>query len=305
MRRRQFLPTAVCAALLSRVAAAAPFVMAEIAPGIHVRHGVHEEATAANQDGIANIGFVVGEKSVAIIDPGGSRDDGQALRSHVRAVTDLPISHVVLTHFHPDHVFGCVAFEADKPHFVAHARALALLVTRGEFYRNSLADILGLEAAGDYEKPAMLVTDRATIDLGGRSLSLQAHRTAHTDNDLTILDDRTATLWTGDLLFIDRVPAIDGSILGWRAVIDTLRQMPVKLAVPGHGPVSVAWPAGLDDESRYLDLLTREIRAVIARGGSIEEAVGTVGLSERSRWLLFDDYNGRNVTTAFKELEWE
>jgi hypothetical protein len=62
MKRRQLVPMAVCAAMLSRVADAASFVMAEVAPGIHVRHGVHEEATVANQDGIANIGFVVGEK---------------------------------------------------------------------------------------------------------------------------------------------------------------------------------------------------------------------------------------------------
>lgn len=305
MRRRQLVPMAVCAAVMSRVADADPFVMAEVAPGIYVRHGVHEEATVANQDGIANIGFVVGARSVAVIDPGGSRDDGMALRAHVRAMTDLPISHVVLTHFHPDHVFGCVAFAEDKPHFVAHARALPLLVTRGEFYRNGLADILGIEAAGDYEKPDLLVADRGSLDLGERTLTLQAHRTAHTDNDLTIVDERTGTLWTGDLLFVDRVPAIDGSIVGWLAEIETLRGMPVQRAVPGHGPVSVSWPGGLDDQSRYLALLAREIRAVIARGGTIEDAIATVGQSERGRWLLFDEYNGRNVTSAFKELEWE
>ena len=304
MRRRQLVPMAVCAAVVSR-GAAASFVMAEVAPGIYVRHGVHEEATVGNQDGIANIGFVVGETSVAVIDPGGSRDDGLALRAHVWAVTALPISHVVLTHFHPDHVFGCVAFAEDRPHFVAHARALPMLVTRGEFYRNSLADVLGIEAAGDYEKPDVLVADRASIDLGGRMLTLTAHRTAHTDNDLTILDETTGTLWAGDLVFVDRVPAIDGSIVGWLEVIETLRALPVKRAVPGHGPVSVGWPGGLDDQTRYLTLIAREIRAVIARGGAIEDAIATVGQSERGRWLLFDEYNGRNVTTAFKELEWE
>ncbi|MBC7801202.1 MAG: hypothetical protein H7Z10_11315 [Gemmatimonadaceae bacterium] len=51
--------------------------------------------------------------------------------------------------------------------------------------------------------------------------------------------------------------------------------------------------------------LTREIRAIVAQGGDIDRAVATAGLDERGRWLLFDDYNGRNVTGAFKELEWE
>ena len=240
-----------------------------------------------------------------MIDPGGSRADGEALRAHIRAATDCPISHVIMTHMHPDHVFGCVAFEQDHPHFVAHARMLPMLVSRGEFYRNRLADLLGIEEAGDYAKPDILVQDTAQIDLGGRNLELRAHRTAHTDNDLTILDRNTATLWTGDLLFVDRVPSLDGSIVGWLAVIPTLRALPARRAVPGHGPASVAWPGALAPEERYLSLIARDVRAIIARGGSIEEAVATVGGAERDNWKLFDDYNGRNVTAAFKELEWE
>ena len=281
------------------------FTMTKIAPGIFVRNGVHQDATTENQDEIANIGFVIGRHSVAVIDPGGSLADGVSLRAQVQAVTSLPVSHVIMTHFHPDHVFGCAAFADDNPHFVGHARMAPMLVSRGEFYRNALADILGIEAAGDYAKPDMLVQDAAEIDLGGRILKLQAYRTAHTDNDLSILDVSTATLWTGDLLFVDRVPALDGSVVGWLAVIETLRRTGASQAVPGHGPVSVTWPDALAGEEHYLALITREIRAIIARGGGIEEAVDTVGRSERDKWLLFDDYNGRNVTAAFKELEWE
>jgi quinoprotein relay system zinc metallohydrolase 2 len=306
VRRRQVLQLAAGAALTPRLGFAAPaFNMTEVAPGIHVRQGVHEDATPENQDEIANIGFIVGDRSVAVIDPGGSRPDGEGLRAHLRAVTDRPISHVIMTHMHPDHVFGCVAFEQDHPHFVAHARMLPMLVSRGEFYRNRLADILGVEAAGDYAKPDILVQDTEQIDLGGRNLVLQAHRTAHTDNDLTILDQTTRTLWTGDLLFVDRVPSLDGSIIGWLAVIQTLRALPAQRAVPGHGPVSVLWPDALALEEAYLSLIARDVRAIIARGGNIEDAVATVGASERDNWKLFDDYNGRNVTAAFKELEWE
>lgn len=306
MNRRRLLQLASAAMVLPAIGEAARvFSTSEIAPGIFVRQGAHEDATAENQDEIANIGFVVGQHSVAVIDPGGSLADGMSLRAHVHAATALPISHVIMTHFHPDHVFGCVAFADDKPHFVSHARMLPMLVSRGEFYRNALADILGIEAAGDYAKPDLLVQASAEIDLGGRVLKLQAHRTAHTDNDLSILDEATATLWTGDLLFVDRVPALDGSIVGWLAVIESLRRTRANRAVPGHGPVSVAWPDALSGEEHYLALIAREVRAIIARGGSIEEAVDTVGRSERDKWLLFDDYNGRNVTTAFKELEWE
>ena len=310
MRRRDALLLAAIAALrpspgLSAPVSAAPFTMAEVAPGIFVRHGVHEEATPGNQDGIANIGFIVGADAVAVMDPGGSRADGERLRVSIQAQTKLPIRYVVMTHLHPDHVFGAVAFADDHPVFVGHARMAAMLVQRGEFYRNGLADALGIEEAGDYAKPDLLVSDTAALDLGGRSLRLRAHPTAHTDNDLSILDEATGTLWMGDLLFLDRVPALDGSILGWLAQTEALRSSPATRAVPGHGPVVVPWPGAAAAQERYLGGIVRDVRAIIARGGEIEDAVATAGQAERGRWALFDDYNGRNVTAAFKELEWE
>ncbi len=316
MNRRDALLLATFAALrparvLSAPVPVLPFTITQVAPGIYVRQGVHEEATVANQDGIANIGFIVGSAAVAVMDPGGSRADGERLRASIRNQTNLPIRYVVMTHLHPDHVFGAGAFAADKPVFVGHARMEGMLVQRGEFYRNSLADLLGIEEAGDYAKPNLFVTDDTMLDLGGRSLRLHAHPTAHTDNDLSILDEATGTLWLGDLLFVDRVPALDGSILGWLAQTAALRT-PAALrasgaarAVPGHGPAAVPWPDAAMAQERYLGGIVRDIRAIIARGGDIEQAVATVGLAERDRWLLFDDYNGRNVTGAFKELEWE
>lgn len=310
MRRRDALLLATLAALrparaIAAPVAAAPFTTVEVAPGLHVRQGVHEEATVENQDGIANIGFVIGSASVAVLDPGGSRADGERLRASIRERTDLPIGYVVLTHMHPDHVFGAIAFAADKPAFVGHARMAGMLVQRGEFYRNNLADVLGIEEAGDYAKPDLLVEGTVTLDLGARNLRVQAHPTAHTDNDLSVLDEATGTLWLGDLLFVDRVPALDGSILGWLAQTKALRSTPATRAVPGHGPVAVPWPAAALPQERYLGGLVRDIRAIISHGGDIEQAVATVGLVERDNWVLFDDYNGRNVTSAFKELEWE
>ncbi len=306
MKRRRLLLTAAAATAVPAPGRAMPaFSTVEVAPGIHVRQGVHEEATQANQDGIANIGFVVGDAAVAVIDPGGSRFDGEALRTRIRQVTGLPIRYVVMTHLHPDHVFGAVAFAADRPAFVAHARMAAMLEQRGGYYRTHLVEALGAAWAGDIVAPTMPVADVAELDLGGRTLRLRAHATAHTDNDLSVFDAMTGTLWAGDLLFVDRVPALDGSVVGWMAELRRLRELPARRAVPGHGPAMVAWPHAAADEDRYLSTLVREIRAILARGGEIETAVETVGRSERDHWVLFDAYHGRNVTTAFQELEWE
>src|SRR5258708_13251576 len=80
---------------------------------------------------------------------------------------------------------------------------------------------------------------------------LRAHGPAHTDNDLTILDDKTRTLWLSDLLFVDRIPVVDGSLVGWLAEIDHLTAIAADRAVPGHGPTGVPCPAAAEPEPRY------------------------------------------------------
>jgi glyoxylase-like metal-dependent hydrolase (beta-lactamase superfamily II) len=179
------------------------------------------------------------------------------------------------------------------------------LALRAEFYRKRLEDTLGKERAGGAVAPTMLVQDRAEIDLGGRVLTLTAHGTAHTDCDLSVIDRNSGTLLPADLLFVDRIPSLDGSLRGWLKELAALKSAPAQRAVPGHGPTSVKWASGASDLERYLGVLLRETKEAIAKGTDLAAAVSTVAQGERSRWKLFDDYNGHNVTQAFKELEWE
>lgn len=285
--------------------AAGPMATEEVAPGIHVRRAPHEDATAENRDAIANIGFVVGGEAVLVADPGGSLADGRALRDAIRRVTALPIRYVAMTHAHPDHVFGAGAFVEDGPAFVGHAALPAALAARGDYYRERLEEILGPGNAGPVVMPTMTVERAAVLDLGGREVALTAHGPAHTDHDLSLLDRRTGTLFAGDLVFAGRVPSLDGSLRGWIAELEALTALPVARAVPGHGPAVVDWPDGAADLERYLGILLAETRRAIADGLGIEAAVETVAASERDRWALFDAYNGRNVTRAYTELEWE
>ena len=305
--RRQAIVGAMCACCLPlrRARAASSATLREIAPGIHVRRGVDEEATPANADAIANAGFIIGAQSVLAFDPGGSLADGTALRAAIRSLTSLPIRHVVMSHAHPDHIFGAGAFLVDKPAFVGHARLAAALATRGDYYRDRLEAVLGAGAAGPAVKPTVEVTGTLQLDLGGRTVRLTAQPRAHTDNDLTLLDRASGTLFCGDLLFVGRVPALDGSILGWLQVLETLKASGATQAVPGHGPERVDWPAGAADLERYLRTLVLEMRVAVRDNIGIEAAVERVGAGERGRWTLFDDYHGRNVTQAYKELEWE
>jgi quinoprotein relay system zinc metallohydrolase 2 len=263
------------------------------------------EATPANLDGIANTGFIVGNNAVAIIDPGGSLADGRRLRAAVRAHTPLPIRYVIMTHDHPDHVFGGGAFTGDHPVFVGHWRLEAGMAARRDYDHKRLEAVLGEAAVGEPVAPTLTVRDRASLDLGGRVVELTAWPPAHTGDDLTVLDRTTQTLWAGDLLFVGRIPALDGSLTGWLAALDRLTGIAANRAVPGHGPASVPWPAGAADERRYLTVLAHDVRGAIAKGQEIAPTVAEAAASERGKWALFDEYNGRNATEAYRELQWE
>lgn len=312
LARRELLAGGLCFCCLQALRPAraqgmlpAPVATEEVAPGIHIRRGLHEEASAGNRDAIANVGFIVGRDAVMVTDPGGSLADGESLRAAIRAVTDLPVTHVAMSHAHPDHVFGAGAFAADEPVFIGHEKLPAALARNGQYYQQRLEEILGPGQAGPVVMPTETVANQAEIDLGDRLVRLAAHGLAHTDNDLSVLDVTTGTLLAGDLLFVERVPSLDGSLKGWLAELELLKSLPATRAVPGHGPASVAWPAASSDLERYLNVLLTETRGAIADNIGIEQAAETVGLAERGNWALFDDYHGRNVTKAYKELEWE
>jgi quinoprotein relay system zinc metallohydrolase 2 len=280
--------------------------LTEIAPGVFVHIGVIALMTRENEGAIANVGFVVGQDAVAVIDTGGSVREGRQLLAAIRARTDRPIRYVINTHGHPDHVFGNAAFSGTGAAFVGHRNLPQALNTRGPFYLDNFRKIMGNDLIDEVHiiPPTLLVENTLTLDLGARALVLEAWPAAHSDSDLTVTDETTKTLFAGDLVFLDHIPVMDGSIRGWLGIMGKLSGQAAQRVVPGHGPVS-EWPAAIAGERRYLETLATDVRTLVKRGATIKVAADTAAASERPRWQLFDDYNARNATAAFSEIEWE
>ena len=306
MRRLSSALVATLAWLATPLLCAAPLDVSEIAPGVFVHQGVHEEFGDGYHGDIANIGFVIGVEAIAVIDSGGSFRIGSALRESIRVRSSLPIRYVINTHVHADHIFGNAAFEQDRPEFIGHARLAPALRSRGAQYEANLARMLGDAAQGSrVVLPTRMVRDTLTIDLGGRTLLLRAWQAAHTDHDLTVTDEKTGTLWAGDLLFIERTPSLEGDAQGWLSVMQSLAASGAARTVPGHGPVVQDTRAFFDKQQHYLQSLLADVRRGIAAGLKLQQVTATAAAAERSNWLLFDSVNPRNAEMLYLQMEWD
>jgi quinoprotein relay system zinc metallohydrolase 2 len=286
---------------------AVPSAAVEIAPGAYVLPGVIALTNKQNAGQISNSGFIIGRHGVAVIDTGGSPAAGRKLRDAIREWTNKPILYVIFTHGHPDHILGAAAFVEDRPVFVGHRDLPAAMVAHGEDYLNAARNSLGeQEFAGTrVVPPTLLVDGEKVIDLGDRRLKLESWPSGHTNADITIADETSGAMFLGDLLFSGHIPALDGKLSGWLDNLQKLKQRQMKLVVPGHGPAAMAWPEAAEAEEAYLRRLRDDVGEALRQGETMRQAAESAAATERGNWKLFDDFNPRNATAAYHELEWQ
>lgn len=282
------------------------FTLENVGEGIYVHHGQHLDIDTGYQGDICNLGVIVGSKGIAVIDTGGSLKVGQQLREAIKKISDKPILYVINTHVHPDHIYGNSAFLQDTPTFVGHQKLANAMQIRQDAYKKLNEKYLGADAVGtEMIFPTMQIAGPTDINLGGRVLTINPYETAHTNTDITVLDQQTQTLFTGDLLFTERTPVVEGDIKGLIAVLEKLKSLPLKQIVPGHGTQTNDSQTAIGNELRYLNLVLADIRKVIKSGGSLSQAMDTAAQTEKNNWLLFDVANRRNINTIYPVLEWE
>lgn len=279
----------------------------EASPGLFVHFGKVESVAAGSDGDVANTGFIIGERGVAVIDAGTTRANGEALYLALRQHTDLPITALILTHMHPDHVLGASVFRDAGARVIASTKLPLALAQRADGYLAGMDRLIGPDQTHGTQAiyPDITLSSEMTLDLGGRILDLKTYPTAHTDNDLTVLDRESATMWMGDLVFLEHTPALDGSINGWLDALGGLSTQPVRHMVPGHGRMVAAFPDGAEPTRNYLGAIREETRAALAQGESLSEAIRHVGHSHAADWQMFEEFNPRNATSAYVELEWE
>ncbi len=169
------LPVVLAGAGAMAASGAEPLPVKEVAPGVYVHHGKVAAMTAESEGDVANIGFIVGDDCVAVIDTGGSPSVGRALDAAVAAHTGRPVCYVINTHAHPDHVLGNPAFDEKGVTFIAHEDYAQALGARMSTYQERFSAILDQPIGReDFVVPDRTVADTLTLDLGERTLELKA-----------------------------------------------------------------------------------------------------------------------------------
>lgn len=247
----------------------------EVADGVFVIFGDQAGYTPENGAAIANIGFIVGEDAVLVVDSGPTARFAEALLETIAAITPVPVRWAVITHHHPDHAFGTDAILAHGIEVLMHPAAGALLLNDGPTLLEFMGDLAGDDWTDGtrIRVPETFLEQAVELDLGGRTVLVTPLTGGHSPGDVIVEDAATQTLFAGDLVFVDRAATIPHADLEtWYANIEALRKADWKLLVPGHGPL-VTDIAPIDQMEAYLRYLETFARTAWSRGDTVIDAL--------------------------------
>lgn len=242
----------------------------EIEPGVWLLAGVNEAITRENGGAIANITILDSSEGAIVIDTGPSHRYGVQLEALARQLTGKPVVRALLTHFHPDHVFGCQPF--GEKVLAAPAGVVEGLKQSGEDFASAMYYL-----TGDWMRGTELVLPGTLIESGHEDIGERRLRyvvlEGHTSSDLAIFEEHSGLLIAGDLAFVDRAPTTPHADLpAWHRSLEKLLEIPFSRLVPGHGP-SERSPRAIHQTGEWLRMLEERIVEAFDRGLAMTEAM--------------------------------
>lgn len=286
-----------------RPAAAQTLTPEPVAPEVYAFVGALAEPAPENRGFVANQGFIVGDTGVIVIDTGASHAHGEAMLAAIRRVTDKPVVLVINTHPGAERVLGNSAFAALGVPILAHRDAARFMAANCRTCLENLNAVLGeaLMAGTTIAAPTALVDGTTTLKIAGRTLEV-LHFGWTRAGDVAVFDRASGALFTGDLVCLDRVPQVrDAHLDNWLAALEALRRLPIRVLVPGRGPISS--PQRITEVQTYLEDLRAAVQARYDRGDSLSEAIDNASVHAFRGWALYPLLHPGNVHHLYLELE--
>ena len=281
----------------------------QVSPSAWYVEGVSALGSPANQNFISNAAFVVTPAGVVVIDALGSPALAERLAAEIRKITPKPITHVIVTHYHADHIYGLQTFKAMGARIIAHSAA--------KEYLNSDAARLRLEASRQELAPWVnedthlveadeWIGGSKTLTIGGMEFRLTSVGPSHTPEDLVIYLPQEKVLFAGDLVFRSRIPYVGkADSRHWIAALKTLLSIDARVIVPGHGPLSHEAHQDMQLTHDYLVYLRESMGKAAANLEPFDEAYQNTDWSQFEHLPLFRVANRMNAYNTYLLLEQE
>ncbi len=225
---------------------------------------------------VPNIGFIVGDESIMVVDTGMGPKNAEIVLEEVRKISDKPINYLAITHFHPEHGMGAQSFPEETKIIVPMAQKQEL-AKKGqgyiEFFSGMSPEIAGLLSDVKLVAPDIAFENKMEVDLGGQIVELYHFQTAHTQGDMFVYLPDQQLLFGGDIIierFFPIMPDADSSALGWIETLKKLKALNPLIVIHGHGDVSDA--SLIDQISIYLAALKVQVERYKKNGANVEQA---------------------------------
>lgn len=234
---------------------------------------------AFTAEGDPNSGVIIGDDSVMIVEAQATPRLAGKVIEKVREVTDKPISHLVLTHYHAVRVLGASAYGADQ--IIMSDKARAMVVERGqedwdsEFQRFPRL-FEGHESIPGLTYPTTTFNDSMTVYLGNRRVDIKHLGRAHTAGDAVVYVPDQNVMFTGDIVeYHSACYCGDGHFNDWGGTLDAIKAYEVDSIAPGRGDALVGKElveAAIANTRDFVESTYRPAAKVAARGGSLKDA---------------------------------
>ncbi|PIE06886.1 MAG: MBL fold metallo-hydrolase [Rhodobacterales bacterium] len=272
---------------------------------------VGEGIYAFTAEGDPNSGVIIGDDSVMIVEAQATPRLANKVIGKVREVTDKPISHVVLTHYHAVRVLGASAFGAGQ--VIMSDTARAMVVERGkedwesEFQRFPRL-FEGHESIPGLTWPTTTFSDTMSVYLGNRRIDLMHLGRAHTAGDIVVHVPDQNVMFTGDIVeYHSACYCGDGHFNDWGDTLDNIKWFDVDAIAPGRGNALVGKEmvnAAIEKTRDFVNSTYLPAARVAARGGSLKEAWDAVRAACDPKFADFAIYEHClpfNVARAYDE----
>jgi len=279
----------------------------QVSKHVYAWIGPHEGPNVKNKGYRMNMGFVIGDDAVAMLETGYYPKMAEAMVAHIRDITDKPIKYAINTNSQPDRFFGNAVFKKLGAQILAHPKEIQRMEENASNYMAMIENTMKFKE-GDIAEPVLpdyLIEKNTSIDLGGGvTLNIDFHKAAHTPSPLIVYIPRDNVVYAGDILYSGRILAIvpGGNIKQWLETFAYLKKYKNATFVPGHGK-----PAALEGFSKstfdYLTMLDNHMSQRVDEGVEMQDAINKLDQSAFSYLKNFEQLSGRNANRAFQEAE--